>query len=310
MILLVHGDDSYRVLQKVKSIKEYATTKKAKILEYDFLDDGSDIDIEQITKEWFDGGLFPEKKLIVLKNVFDLDSKDNKLFKKRLQSKISTDINILLISAKKLPKSNSLYKFLKEKLTVKEDVYEILKGAQLNKYVRSMVSKHKVGMDREVENFLVESAQSGLYLAEMNLNKMLNLFAGEEFFTKEMLNQIYIPKISEKIFKLSEYVFLGDKGKGIRLLDDLQREGQEGLMVFGYLRKQIKQAVMIKESMDMPHINPPKMNPYALDITKKQIKNLTQKNLIELYNQVLKIEKEIKLESGDTFEILKNRLFL
>ncbi|MFH1457059.1 MAG: hypothetical protein ABIF17_03000, partial [Patescibacteria group bacterium] len=139
MILFLYGEDSYRLQKRLDFlrqgfIKKYDSTG----LSVEILDAGNLI-IDDFRKIVLSTGLLTSRKYIVVKNIFKATDKLNEGILE-VWDKVAKDI-VLIFTDTELPKKETdMSKKLKQ--ADKTEIFNSLKGNQINDFIRQEVKKY------------------------------------------------------------------------------------------------------------------------------------------------------------------------
>jgi len=116
MIFFFYGDDTYRAWQKVKQIKDKFRTEVDKSGFNTLILDGSELTLEQFNEAVSQAGFLADKRLIVIKNIFNHKSlnkiKDDLINYLNKQTDSSNENYLLFWQEGKPDKRSSLFKKL------------------------------------------------------------------------------------------------------------------------------------------------------------------------------------------------------
>ena len=196
MYLFLHGEDTYRSRQKLEEIVEsYKKSNKSGLGLY-FLD-GESADFHNFMQELQTVSMFQEKKLIVLKNVFE-----NPEFKNAFLAqapKLADQPHIIIFyEESQIASNDSLFKFLAENAKVQE--FEHLAGQKLRNWAKREFQKYGTDIDSLALETMAACVGSDLWRFSNEIKK-ISAFKKDKKVEIEDVRLLVRPKIEADIFK-------------------------------------------------------------------------------------------------------------
>lgn len=244
MIYLLHGEETYFSRQKLKEISEiyFEKHKGLNFFNFDFSKDteaGKNL-FEDFKNTLSSGSLFLDKKLIVLKNVFD----DKKNFKKIIDffenKNITGDKNIVIVlwEGKKIKEID-----LKElKTIVKIQEFKKLTILELKEFIKKECLLLGATIDALAIDALVSISRGNLFMIKNELGK-LSLY--DKKITKENIMLLSFSRIEFSIFELTDSLASGNHCQALKLFEELVKNGESEnyiLSMFAYTVRSLIQA--------------------------------------------------------------------
>ncbi len=172
MIILLYGPDSYRRQKKLnKIIEEYRKKHSGLSCEYfDLGNAGESLKLKEFSAQLL---LFDNKKLAILKNLYEADLKEFKDFLKSYLG--SKDFTILISEDKVLPPELN---FVKKKAFLAEK-FENLKGDKWQAFIQREIKERDMALVPKAFDFLVEEYKNDVWGLINELEKLDLFFWGQ-----------------------------------------------------------------------------------------------------------------------------------
>jgi DNA polymerase III delta subunit len=332
VIISISGPDTYRSREKLYSIQELGIQKQAKQEVFDFteiaLPDTPEILLSRLKQSLNTSSLFIEKRLLIIRGLASLPKSFYTTIKKSLSIlKDNADIIVLFYDTVSILKTHPLTKTL-DQVKAKNTEYTFLSEPKVIAYIHQMSLEQGIDIKRDGIIYLISyqkaqytlaqeksdnrskskanAFQIDLYAIELLLNKLYNYYENKPI-TVEMLKVILPQEQSYSIFSLAESIYARNYGKYIATLNFLQKQGIEGIKVYGLLLSQIKTALIIKMSQESQkqYIDYVKGHPYVLKITAQNIQSWNSKDLKKIYLNLIQGDYEIKFQGKNPYDKLK-----
>jgi DNA polymerase III delta subunit len=337
VIISISGPDTYRSREKLYSIQELGIQKQAKqeIFDFDeiFLPDTPEILLSRLKQSLNTSSLFTEKRLLIIRGLASLPKVLYTTIKKTLAIlKDNPDTIVLFYDTTSILKTHPLTKIL-DQVGAKNTEYTFLSEQKIITYIHQMSLEQGVDIKRDGIMYIISyqkaqhtlalekadnrskskssAFQIDLYAIDLLLNQLNNYF-GKQSISVEMLKIILPQEQVYSIFSLAESLYLRNYGKYIATLNFLQKQGIEGIKVYGLLLSQIKTALIIKMSQEnqKQYTDYVKGHPYILKITAQNIRSWSSLELQSLYENLIRGDYEIKFEGLNPYEKLKSIIMI
>jgi len=294
MIIFLYGSDTFRSKQKIKEIVEeyqkiHNTGLNFKILE-------KDIDFEDFKNEVFSFSMFKEKKLIILKNIFD-----NKKFKENLSlviDSIKENKNTILIIWQEGEPATSDYLFKLLKKIAKTQEFKKSEGLFLKKWIKKEAEKLGGSIDIQAVDKLIDFVGNDSWRLHNEIQKLVA-------FKKKMMIQVkdveflMKPEIENNIFKTIDAIAEKNKKRAIQLVRQHLDNGESPLYLISMINFQFRNLLIVREMIErnIPYyliLKKSQLKPFLLQKTWKQSKQFSLSELKKIYSKIFKIDLEIK----------------
>ncbi len=293
MIILLYGEDTFRLRQKlIEVIKEYKTKHKTGFNLMRFRE--NDFDFSKVRERIESISMFDEKKLIILENI--LNSKDflEEFLKyiKKNKLKDNQDIIVVIYQEGKLTKPS-----LTRQASMFEE-FKLLSDNDLIIWLKKQVSRNKANISHETLRKLVAYVGSDLWQLNNELNKLVSYKAGQ-LIDEQDIDLLVRSKIDTNIFKTLDALAKRDKKTAFRLLHEHLEQGENEIYLFSMFVYQIRVLLKLKDLIEKetPFYNLAKLSglhPFVIKKSSEQLKNFGLEQLKNIYKYLLKIELGLK----------------
>jgi len=315
MILSISGTDTFRSYRKLESIRAKATEKGATQQIIDFaeivLPDTPQSVLYQLKTELTHISLFTQKRLIIIRNISILSKSLYKLIKTELKILQDTPDTIILFYDRQLIHKTHPISGLLDTLQAKSEIYNPLPKNKLSIYIKQLASEQGMVLDNQAIDYLIIETKQDAYSIEMYLNYLDNYYQNQPI-TLSMVQKLIPEHKDHKMFLLSEYFLKKKYGQYLELLRECQNQGEEGIVIYGYMTSQIKKALIMSfaKQKGFPYTQYIKGNPYALNKLSQSINDWTSEQLQDIYYHITQGDYAIKFEGKDSFQLLKHLVYI
>jgi len=293
MIILLYGEDTFRLRQKlIEVIEEYKVKHKTGLNLARF--DENNLDIDKIKEKIESVSMFDEKKLIILENALK-----NKIFLeeflkyiKKNKIKDDQDIIVVIYQEGKLTRPS-----LMRQVSMFEE-FKLLLGNDLVNWLKKQVNKNKADINPEALRKLIAYVGSDLWQLNNELNKLMS-YKTEQSINEEDIDLLVKSKIDTDIFKTLDALAKRDKKTAFRLLHEHLEKGENEIYLFSMFVYQIRVLLKLKDLIEKgtPFYNLSKLSglhPFVVKKSSEQLKNFGLEQLKSIYKYLLKIELGLK----------------
>lgn len=330
MIAFFYGTDTFRSKKKlIEFKKEFIKRRDDKgfnIVNFE----GQKIDLEKLRKSILSDGLFSEKRLIIIKNIFylgdkELSDQEKQIFKEIINclKKIKEKNNNIIvfwdekIEEKKLNVwQKKIFKILTKEKYAQE--FKLLKKLDLEKWIQEKVKIEKVKIEKRAISSLINKYGSNLWLLNNELEKLIALKknSSDKIITLNDIIENLFPLLEENIWLLTDALGQKDKSTAIKILSDLIKQNIGIDKIVPVLAHQYRTLLRIKSySQNNPQKNyyqisqEISVHPYACKKALSQIKKYSLLELKKIYQSLLRIDLLRKTKKIDS-QVLINLLIV
>ncbi|MBU2539697.1 hypothetical protein KJ786_00840 [Patescibacteria group bacterium] len=334
MVIFLYGQDSYRSRQKLNEIiEEYKKTHKSG-LNLKFLDvEEVGFSIDNLTDETRQSSIFKEKKLVVVKNLFnDADLKEK--FLKIVKEMLDSEEIVVLYEEQKIKKSDSLLKFLKKSAKVQE--FESLSGVKLSNWVKKEIESRNIKIDPIAQDLLLDYVGEDLWWLSNELQKLSNFKKNsdgkvstksrildkvgtiedtrlrfhressigsgqsrDKTITIADVKLLVKPKIETDIFKTIDAIAQKNKKQALNLLYKHLEDGDAPLYLLSMIGYQFRNLLIVK---DLAERNTPYnliakksgLHPFVVRKAYDQMRQFSLQELKKIYQRIFEVDLNIK----------------
>jgi len=311
MIIFLYGEDSFRSLEKAREIERKFLNKNSSgsgLSSFDFEEEKS-IEFSEIKKAFGSKGLFFEKQLIVIKNLLSLASKETFLktvefIKSSKNIFEDNDIVVVFWEKGKTNEKNELFKLLS--LKAKSQKFEILEGARLNNWIRSVLEKENssVKLSSMAIQKLIIFTGGDLQLIQNEIKKLANYKEKGEI-NEEDVTLLVKEKISSSIFETIEALSSGNKKLALRLFHEQIQKGEDPIYVLMMYVYQFRNFLKVSEYYEHGERNnytiakKTKLHPFVVKKILGNISRFPLKKLKKIYKKLQVIDEKAKTGKGE-----------
>lgn len=297
MIILLYGEDNFRLNQKLNEIINTYKTKHQSGL--DFACFREDLDIDKVKLKIESVSMFNEKKLIILKNIFNNENFQEDFFQyiKEKKLKSSQDEIITLYQEGKLAISG-----FKRKVSMLEE-FKPLTGNNLIAWIRNEVGHRGGVINLKVAQNLADFVGGNLWQMNNEINKLLSYKADKEI-TEDDVILLVGAKIDSNIFKLLDALAYQNKKTALKLLHEHLNKGDNEIYLFTMLIYQMRNLIKLKDLMNNKtpiYVLASKsgLHPFVVKKSVQVLNNFSLDYLKQLYRRLLEIDLQLKLGRVD-----------
>jgi DNA polymerase-3 subunit delta len=277
MIILFHGQDTYRSREEMrKIIEEY---KKANQDWLDFIRiDANDHEVdffEQACRSVDTISMFSQGKLIIIENIFSTNKEfqeDVLEFLKKRNLEKDRDTTIIFWD-EEVNQKNNLFKILKTKAKCQE--FKPLKGEQLKNWIKEYINEKKGKIEAKA------------------VDKSYKIRATSLEIRVEDVELLVKPEIDLNIFDMVDALGHKNKNKVLNLFRKYLEKSEDEAYLLAMFIYQIRNLIKVKSSGKID------MHPFVIQKSKKQAKNFSFEDLKKIYYQLLTIDFDIKTGKTD-----------
>ena len=294
MIILLYGKDTYRSYQKLKEIvNKYKESCKTG-LDFAVFDV---LDIDKVKSKIQSISMFNEKKLIVLKDIFENNDFLKEFFKYATTHKLKERNDVIVVIYEK--NDVELSPEIKNCINMYQQFNPLSEFSLVN-WIINEVKKRNGAISKFSAQKLAYILGNDLWRVSNEIDKLISYKNGE-IITEEDIDYLVAKKIDIDIFKTIDAIARRDKRTALKLIHNHLFYGEKEVYLLSMLAFQIRNLIKIKDLQEkgVSYKNLPEktsLHPYVI---KKSIKYLNKFDLHELkyiYKKIL--ETEVKIKTG------------
>ena len=295
-VYLLLGDDEERKSRGVEKLRGERTVEA-----YDAFETSP----EAVVRACNSYSLFDEGPFVVVKNLDAWNAAQKAVIGDYLQNPASAAVLVLL--GKKLGTREKLLAAVKKSGEVHN--FEQPSGRELVRWVVGHAEKLGLDLPEDVARGLAERC-SGDKMRLMSETEKLALYVGERQATDENVEALCPPDVQSNIFAFVDALAAGDRGKALKLLEDLVGTGEPPLRVTHMVRRQFRLVALARTRFQRGAslgevASELKVPPFLARKLEEQASGLREETLERALDLVLDLERGLKGGSdlGDELQV-------
>ena len=286
MIILLHGEDTYRMKKKVREIMDEHREKHKSGLNLRYLD-GKSASLEDLKNEMLAASMFKEKKLVVVSGLLS-NAKLKEEFLEKVKAFVDSENVMLLTESIVVPDKDKLYAFLEKEGKVQE--FEPLSGAKLKAWVVKEIEDREGKIGQNAVEKLIEYVGGDLWRMDNEIGKLVNY--SKEIKEKDV-EEMVRPNYETNIFDTIDAIAIKDKKKAVELMKEHIEKGDSVLYLLSMIASQIRNIISVKSGSGSG------MHPFVLRKASYQARNFSMEDLKRIYRKITDLDFEIKVGKID-----------
>ncbi len=288
MIIFLYGKDSYRINQKIKEIIKGYEAKNPSGLNLINLDLA-----ENRLKDFFESAksssLIPEKKLIILKNIFITDFEALLKFLKSQNLSKRDDVILLIIAFGDFDK-NELFKYLIKKPNQVQN-FKPLKAYEVKSWAKQFSNLLGVDLTDEALDFLISNYGLDLWRSDCEIRKLAD-FKIKGVVSRSQVEELAVPSANYNIFKLTDALAKKNKKKALEALYVALDNGEKPTELLGLLAWQIRNLLRFKSNPDKS--SDLKLHPFVLEKIRESARFFSIDELSAILSKIIDLDLSFK----------------
>ena len=302
MLLLLYGPETYLAHKRVRELKEEASLKGALIEDIDCVES----DLEEVFLRINTSSLFDTKKLVILRNAFEVKEFEEK----ELQDTLKNINNHTVVFLAKEPKKTSfLFKFL-ERHGSKEEFVK-LKGVELKSWAQKEIKKHGSAFaPGALEELLLSCGEDVERLVKEILK--LTAFTYSSFkkgVTREDVQLLVARELEPKIFATIDAIATRNRKLAIKLLAGHILQGESPIQLLSMFAWQFRILLSVKDLVErkMPGkeiAQKLKLHPFVLQKSLNAVERFSLEELKDVQRRIFSLDMAFKTGRGNPEQLL------
>ena len=293
MLILLYGEDGFRLRQKLNEIvKEYQTKHQSGLNLVRFKENGFDFD--KIKQNVQSISMFDEKKLIILENVLKNKSVSEDLFKYIKKSKLKDDPDVIMVI---FQEDKSVGIAFKREASMSEE-FKPLEGIELINWLKKQADKNKINISQIALRKLIAYVGNDLWQLNNELNKLGSYKTGQEI-NEQDIDVLVNAKLDTNIFKTLDALAKRDKKTAFKLLHEHLEQGENEIYLLSMFVYQVRTLIKLKDLIERgvqyyELAKKSKLHPFVVKKSSEQLRNFSLDQLKRIYQYLFEIELGIK----------------
>ena len=305
MIILVHGDDEYRISERINVLNKTIDSFELRQLNIIKMDANA-CTVDEVLSAIFALPFMSDKRIVYIENLsrnLTKFGKSDTTVSAKNEASLQDLLTMvppttkLVILEKGLGSRDRLMKLVGE-VEGRIEYYPFLKGRQIIDWIVDMSNKIGVVIEGDAIQLLVDSMGSDLRMIQSELTK-LALYKDQEIVTREDVSMM-VPFVREQnVFKVVDSAILGDKNNSLRYSKMLVTSGTSPVVLFRLIERQVRLMLLAKSFNQRGYreseiSNRLSLHGYPLQKTIKMAANVKWDRLLEFHDFALKCDFKIK----------------
>jgi len=299
MIIFLYGQDSYRINQKLNELIHGYNAKNPSGLNLINLDLAED-KLEDFFESAKASSLIPEKKLIILKNIFGADSKVLLKFLKSQNLSKRDDIILLIIAFNNSDKSR-LFEYLIKKPNQAQN-FKPLKAYEIKSWAKQFSNSLGIDFTGEALDFLISNCGLDLWRFDCEIRKLADFSAGggkiKSIISRSQVEELTVPNANYNVFRLTDALAKKNKKKALEALYVALDNGEKPTELLGLLAWQIRNLLRFKSNPDKS--SDLKLHPFVLEKIRESARFFSIDELNAILSKI--IDLDLAFKTGDLNE--------
>jgi DNA polymerase-3 subunit delta len=294
MIIFLYGEDSYRSGQKLTDIIEGYKKVHKSGLNLIYIN-AKEKDFDDFYANFKINSMFAEKKLIVLKNIFN-NTKFQEALLDNIDNLEKTDDIVVIYENEKADKRTKLFKKL-EKISKCQE-FNFLQPIVLRRWIVNEFEKNNSKIDNPALELLIEFVRSDLWQMANEINKLSNYRKGD-IVKKNDVELLVKPNIENDIFKTIDALAERNKKKALLLLHKHLDNGDNALYLLSMFAYQFRNLIIVKDLSDksLPYqviVKKSGLHPFVAQKTYYMANQFKIDELKKIYKKIFQTDADIK----------------
>lgn len=313
MIILLYGDETFRLSEKVSEIKnKFLSNNKSGShpIIIDFQKKMPAPDFSEVAEAFESQGLFSLKQLVILKNVFQNGSKEMSekiagYFEKN-RHLVSNREAVIVFQEESFPQAkNKLFVFLLK--NSKKQKFESLSDTGLSRWIteRLKLANSQISISPAALGQLIAYVGADLFHLNNEIEKLAAFKKSGVIGTGDIENLVNA-KVDANIFKTIEAISSGEKKKALCCLHDQLKSGADPFYIFSMYVFQFRNLLKVCEFYQREGSNnryeiaqKTGLHPYVVEKALTQLGNFTLEKLKKIYWGLMRIDSQVKTGKKD-----------
>ncbi len=296
MILFFYGEDTYRLKQKIKELKQKFIDASLGDTNLSVLD-GKTAPYPEIVRQILAMPFLAKSRLIIIENLIHDGKPEVKEKIVEFLPKIPASSIVVFMEEGIPDKRTSLYKKLNQPKISQE--FKLLDDIELQKWIRKEVGDREATIEPKAIEQLISYVGNDLWRMGNELDKLVG-YSGQ--VTVENIELLVKPQIESNVFNLIDNISAKNRKKSLFELHQLLEGGQNELYILSMIVYQFRNLLIVRDFLERGTTSQWDMakkaglHPFVAGKTLAQAKNYTLDDLKTIY--ALLLEYDIKMKTG------------
>lgn len=296
MILFLYGEDTYRLKQKVRELKNRFIDASLGDTNLSILD-GKMISYDEIVRQILAMPFLAKSRLIIIENIIRDGKPEVREKIVEFLPKIPISSVVVFVEEGVPDKRTSLFKKLNQPKVSQE--FPLLDETQLRRWIKKEVEARGGEIEPEAVSKLVEYVGNDLWRLSNELDKVTGYRLQ---VTADSIELLVKPQIESNIFNLIDSIGAKNKKRALQELHNLIENGQNELYILSMIVYQFRNLLIVRDFVERGVSNQydlskkASLHPFVAGKTLSQARNYTIDNLKKIYQMLL--DFDLKMKTG------------
>lgn len=307
------GEEDYLKKEIVSEIKRYIFKNSEEDIDFNYnLFYGDETNVVSIVNTANSFPFFTPKRLIILKRVEGLSTKDKAILCSYIENPCKTTCLILIATASKLDKTSLIYQTVLKKGQI-INFYRLFDN-EVKSWLMERCKRGKKKITSGAIELLLQRIGNSLQELEMETNKLISFIGEKETLTEEDIIKASGESYQATVFDLGAVIGERKQDKSIKILKNLLLQGEAPVKILFMIARHLRllwQAKLLQEQ-GVPQIQIAS----SLKIWSKkeqatlfnQIKSFSHLQLSKAFEALLETDLDLKSKDSKTYLVIMERL--
>ena len=308
MILFFYGEDTYRLNQKLRELKEKFISASLGDTNLSMVD-GETATFDEIVRQILAMPFLSKKRLVIIKNLLSGAKKEVLEKMNEFLAKVP-EATVFVLAEEGVPdRRTTLFKKLNQPKLAQE--FNLLDEERLRRWVKLEIEKTGAAIEPAALSKLIDYIGSDLWRMS---NEIQKLSAYSKRLTIENIELLVQPQIQSNIFDLMDRIADRNLEKSMKELYQLFDNGKPEHYILSMIVYQVRNLILIKNLLTRyPNVSMQTigrktfLHPFVIKKTLLQVKNFTLEKLKNIYQKLVDFDiavKTGKIEPGNALNLL------
>jgi len=299
MILLLYGEDTFRLKRKLKEIIDHYRKIHKSGLNLRFLD-LREKNFADFKNEIQSSPMFSEKKFLILENVSS-NSNFKERFLKEIEKFKGPEVIILFLEKQDLSK-DPFFQELKKHSKFQE--FKPLTLFKLKYWIINEFRKYGKEIEKDALFRLIELVGNDLWQLNNEIKKLVNFQKGNKITLKDV-EELVSENVKVNVFRTIDAIAANNKKRALKLLNSLFERGEKPSFLIALLKFQFKNLLLIKDLIERGKTQREitsslSLHPFVIKNLFPLAKKFNKEKLKKIYFEIFNLENKIKTGKIDS----------
>ncbi|MFH1667739.1 MAG: DNA polymerase III subunit delta [Candidatus Komeilibacteria bacterium] len=301
MIFFFYGEDTYRSYQKVKQIRDKFREEVDTSGFNTLILEGPDLNLEKFNTAVTQAGFLSNKRLIIIKNLFNNKSlatiKDDIIAYLNKQTDSAEENFLLFWQDNKPDKRSGLYKKLISYKYVQE--FEPLNNSKLNNWALAEFNRQEAKITKPALTLLIASTGNNLWQLSTEIAKLAAYKKGQTIIEQDIELMTH-GKLDENIFKLTDAIANQNRAQALKLMNGQLAAGVNEQYLLTMILRQYRILLQLKSLINNHTTNnelakQAGLHPFVVQKSLPLLSKYSANQLKTIYHTLTELDLDLKI---------------